>query len=128
MEELQLERRNHQRARHSLEQETQKVEDQTAKLNELEIVSSDVHRENLELSRKIQELRSLTEERELEAVAVVREGGDRGDDGESEPVVPKKEFDDLNAELIAVKDKLETTSGLLDISRKKVLYTVLYTV
>lgn len=119
-----MERKNHQRARQSLEQETKKVEDQTAKLNELEIVSSEVHRENLELSRKIQELRSLAEERELEAVAAVREGGDRGDDGESEPVVPKKDFDDLNAELIVVKEKLESTSGLLEISRKKVLYTV----
>lgn len=131
MDELQMERKNHQRARQSLEQETKKVEDQTAKLKELEIISSEVHRENLELSLKIQELRSLAEEREIEAIAAtaddnasVREGGDRGDDGEPETVVPKKDFDDLNAELVAVKEKLESTSGLLEISRKKVLYIV----
>ena len=127
-DELQNERENHERARHSLEDKAKKVEEQAAELSKLQHASNRAHRDNLELSARIQELNLQAKEQETE-MAAARErlqenaSGHACDDcsvGEEGAVVPKTKFEDLRKKFAETRDKLDSVSAALDSARSKV--------
>lgn len=127
-DELQIERSNHERARHSLEHKAREVEEQAAMLTELERTSSKAHRENLVLSARIQDLNRQAEEQQAAAASSTGKaaGADASgqtcvdrDGAESGTMVPAEDFKDLEKELTKTKETLESTSAILDMVRSK---------
>eukprot|EP00752_Nemacystus_decipiens_P011948 g10594.t1 len=130
-DDLAVEKRNHEAARQSLEAKTHEaevarrsLEDQSASLHaktreveqhslrlaEMERASAIAHEQNLELSRRIQELNRLADEQEAAAAAPQEEDGEGGGERRKEVEKLQQAVEMKTRQLEAVKERANKTS------------------
>lgn len=123
-DDLQNEQASHQAARVALEARTKELEEQAERLATLEQESASIHRQNYELSVRMEEMNRVAEEREREAEereSARKDADDGGGGGEGEGGLADKA---VVEELEKVKTVLELKNRQLEAVQSRVCVSV----